>query len=64
MKKYEYKNIEIDIKAFYDLKLKNIRLDEKFNDLGKDGWELVAAVEYNSGGYLKCLIYTFKREKI
>jgi hypothetical protein len=64
LKKFEYKNIEIDIRSYYDTRLKNVRLDEKFNELGKEGWELVAAAEYNSGGLLKCIIYTFKRIKI
>lgn len=64
MKKFEYKFVEIEQKAYWDNRLKNVRLDDKFNDFGKEGWELVCAAEYNSGGLLKSIVYTFKREKI
>ena len=64
MKKFEYKFIEIEQKAFWDSKLKTLRIEDKFNELGKDRWELVTAAEFNSGGMLKSIVYTFKREKI
>jgi hypothetical protein len=64
MKKFEYKVIEIEQRAYWDSKLKNVRLEDKFNDFGKDGWELVSAAEFNSGGILKSIVYTFKREKV
>ncbi|HMP92472.1 MAG TPA: DUF4177 domain-containing protein [Phnomibacter sp.] len=63
MKKFEYKVLEIEAQMYWDRKLKNVRLEDKMNDLGNEGWELVCAAEYNSGGLLKSIVFTFKREK-
>ena len=59
MKKFEYKTICIDTE--YD------DIDEQFNSLGKDGWELVTAATDNSmdddgDTYTEYIWYTFKRE--
>ena len=61
MKKFEYKTICIDTE--YDFK----DIDEQFNSLGKDGWELVTAATDNSmdddgDTYTEFIWYTFKRE--
>ena len=59
MKKFEYKTICIDTE--YD------DIDEQFNSLGKDGWELVTAATDNTTDddgdtYTEFIWYTFKRE--
>ena len=61
MKKFEYKTISID--TDYDFE----DIDERFNSLGKDGWELVTAATDNTmdddgDTYTGYIWYTFKRE--
>ena len=61
MKKFEYKTISID--TDYDFE----DIDEQFNSLGKDGWELVTAATDNTTDddgdtYTGYIWYTFKRE--
>lgn len=61
MKKFEYKTISIDTDEDF------CNIDEIFNTLGEDGWELVTAATDNTmdddgDTYTGSIWYTFKRE--
>lgn len=68
MKKYEYKLLTI---SATQLKKSGFQadLDQKFQDFGNDGWELVSMEGVSVGGFLFSSSYTrefiavFKREK-
>ena len=61
MKKFEYKTIKVDTGCGTE------ELDERFDSLGEDGWELVTAAADDSmdddgDTYTEFIWYTFKRE--
>ena len=61
MKKFEYTTIRVNTDYGYD------DIDERFNSLGKEGWELVTAASDNTMNddgdtYTEFIWYTFKRE--
>lgn len=55
MKKFEYHVVSATVEAEY-------RLEEKLNDFGKNGWELVVINPIDAGGR-GFFTYIFKREK-
>ncbi|MCF8324656.1 MAG: DUF4177 domain-containing protein [Leadbetterella sp.] len=63
MKKYEYKIIKTTQEGFWDPKVNDVDLTSKLNTLGKEGCEMVSAVETNSHqGSTKEIVLFFKRE--
>lgn len=65
MKRFEYKTVEIkpEKRAWKNPKFDPIRIDEVLNEMGKQGWELIAVEDKKIGyGYTEYFIYTFKRE--
>jgi Domain of unknown function (DUF4177) len=43
--RWEYKTIRIKAKGFLGGKIDEAQLDDMMNDLGRDGWELAAALD-------------------
>lgn len=44
MKKFEYKIINTEVEGFFGGKVDDYYLSEELNELGLEGWELVAMV--------------------
>ncbi len=63
MMKYEYSTVVFDTTAFFiGSKLNHERFHEKLNEYGREGWELVNALDLNRGnGVTYEVIAIFKR---
>jgi hypothetical protein len=63
MKRFEYKTVEIKPKGTWQLKFDVVEIDKILNEMGSQGWELVAVEDRNVGyGHTGNFFYTFKRE--
>lgn len=62
MKRFEYKTIEVKPTGTWQLKFDTAEIDKILNELGKQGWELVAVESRDMGGTVYGFHYTFKRE--
>jgi hypothetical protein len=59
---YEYKIVKIDGEGFFGGKVDLTELEEHFNTLGREGWEMVSMMDTNMGyGATKWVISTFRR---
>ena len=62
--KWEYKTIELATTGFSGGRLNERLLDERMNELGEEGWELVSAFDTNqSYGASRDVVAVFKRAK-
>ncbi len=62
--KWEYKTIKLATTGFSGGKLDERRLDERMNELGEQGWELVSAFDTKqSYGASRDVVAVFKRAK-
>jgi hypothetical protein len=63
MLKFEYKTVEIiGSCSLTQIKLYTDNMNNIFNELGAEGWELVTSVPANYGGMMSYKVYyTFKR---
>ena len=50
MQRWEYKTIKVNVGGFFGGVLKVKTFDRALNELGRDGWELVAAI-HTTGMY-------------
>jgi|WetSurMetagenome_2_1015567.scaffolds.fasta_scaffold2228090_1 hypothetical protein len=63
--KWEYKTIKLAATGFWmGGKIDEVKLDAMMNDLGSQGWELVAALDTNEAyGNTKDVVVIFKRSR-
>jgi len=60
--RYEYKIVKIDGEGLFGGKVDLAELEDHFNALGRDGWEMVSMMDTNMGyGATKWVISTFRR---
>ena len=52
--KWKYKTISHDKRSFMSGKIDLVELNEKFNDIGREGWELVNISSSNGWGAYSC----------
>lgn len=65
MEQYEYYTFIYDTKGFWGGSVDVSQFQNKLNDLGNDGWELVSSVSTNqSYGSSKSIVCIFKRKKM
>ena len=63
MEKYEYKIVTFDTKGFWGGNVETIQIENQFNLLGNDGWEMVGCTSTNqSYGASKSIVCIFKRK--
>lgn len=63
MEKWEYKSVKFETKGFMGGILEINDFDNKLNELGQQGWELVSSFTTNQGqGFTRDVIGTFKRK--
>ena len=61
---WEYKTIKLGATGLIGGKIDEIKLDCMMNELGAQGWELVAGFDTNKGyGETRDVIIIFKRQK-
>lgn len=61
---WEYKTIKLQATGFTGGKFDETRLDAMMNDLGSQGWELVAGFDTNKNyGETRDVVIIFKRPK-
>lgn len=61
---WEYKTIKLAAGGFLGGKLDEEAFDRMLNDLGRNGWELVAAFDTNqSSGQSRDVVAIFKRQR-
>jgi hypothetical protein len=65
MKQFEYKTIEFEPsgKWLKVIRMESSELEDKLNDMGKEGRELIDSVDYSVEGYTIKVILFLKREK-
>ena len=64
MEKYEYKVVTFDTKGFWGGIVETMQIEDQFNLLGDDGWEMVSCTSTNqSYGASKSIVCIFKRKK-
>ena len=62
MTNWEYKTVKIETTGWMGGKLDEQTLDDMFNDLGGQGWELASAFDTNMAeGASRFMVFTFKR---
>ena len=60
--KWEYKTIKLAATGFVGGKIDELKLDAMMNDLGSQGWEMVAALDTNQcDGQTRDVVVIFKR---
>lgn len=57
--RWEYKTINFTKRSFFTGVVDSAALDEQLNNMGRDGWELVSAIQNPMAG----VIAIFKRAK-
>lgn len=61
---WEYKTVKLRVKGFWGGTLDQLRLDGMMNELGREGWELAAALPATeSYGRTRDVVVIFKRPK-
>ena len=61
---WEYKTMKLHATGFIGGKLDETKLDCMMNELGAQGWELVAGFDTNKGyGETRDVVVIFKRQK-
>jgi hypothetical protein len=61
---WEYKTIKLGTTGFFGGNLDETALDQGLNQLGSQGWELVAAFDTNqSQGVTRDVVIIFKRQR-
>ena len=61
--KWEYKTMKLQAKGFTGGKFDEVKLDQMMNELGAQGWELVAGFDTNKGyGETRDVVIIFKRQ--
>lgn len=60
MKKFEYRMLDTNNSIFKGIDYKE--LNERLNQLGSQGWEVVSTVSITTGGQTTSLLTTLKRE--
>ena len=61
---WEYKTIALGAGGFLGGKVDLQKFESMLNELGRDGWELIAAFDTNQGyGATRDVIATFKRAR-
>ncbi len=64
MKKFEYKVLDVIAKGFFADKIDFHALNEKLDELGEEGWEVVAMEDTNMyEGASRSMVVILKREK-
>ena len=64
MEKFEYKVVLYDTKGFFGGKVESNQIENHFNFLGNDGWELVSCTSTNQDyGATQSIVCIFKRKK-
>ncbi len=64
MEKFEYKVVTYDPNGFFGGNVQVSQIENQFNLLGNDGWEMVSCTSSNqSYGSTKSLVCIFKRRK-
>ncbi|RYC71824.1 MULTISPECIES: DUF4177 domain-containing protein [Spirosoma] len=63
MKRFEYLTLEVDTSGFWNNKIDSQQLNDKLNELGREGWEVTSTVDLNRPqGATKGLLVILKRE--
>ena len=60
--KWEYKTLNYDKRSFLSGKIDRVELNEKFNRLGRDGWEMVNITNSHGWGATGGVLAVFKRQ--
>ena len=64
MENFEYKVVVYDTKGFWGGSVEPSQLEDRLNQLGRDGWELVSCTSTSqSYGSSKSIVFIFKRKK-
>jgi hypothetical protein len=59
---WEYKTVKLETKGLLGGKVDEAQLDTMMNDLGREGWELAAALDTNQAyGQTRDVVAIFKR---
>ena len=62
--KWEYKTLRLSISGFLEPNVDTAEIDSALSKLGRDGWELVSALDTNAGyGASVHLVAIFKRPR-
>jgi len=59
--KWEYKTINYEKRSFFSGKIDRAELNEKLNDIGREGWELVSISGSSGWGAAAGILAVFKR---
>ncbi len=63
MEKFEYKIVTFETKGFFGGNVDTYQMENKLNELGRDGWEMVSSTTTNqSYGSSKYFVCIFKRK--
>ena len=64
MEKYEYKVVTYATKGFWGGNVETKQIENQFNQLGNEGWEMVICTSTNQiYGASKSIVCIFKRKK-
>jgi hypothetical protein len=62
--RWEYTTVKLDIPGFFGPKLNPGEVDAQLNALGREGWELVSALDLTEGhGHSKQIVCILKRSR-
>lgn len=63
MDRWEYKTVKMEATGFIGGQFDTSELEERLNNLGRDGWELASTfTTHSSNGYTKFVVAVLKRK--
>jgi hypothetical protein len=63
MRKFEHRILHVTPDSIWSVKIDTQQLTDTLNELGRQGWEVVSAVDTDiSGSGVKALMFVLKRE--
>ena len=61
MTKFEYKVVEVKPKSMWASEIAPELIEQKINEMGSEGWDLVSALPKETTGMIIGIIFIFKR---
>ena len=61
MTKFEYKVVEIKLKSMWTSEIAPETIEQKINEVGSEGWELISALSKETTGMIIGITFIFKR---